>query len=383
MRAASTGGSTRLRVQLIAKHDSRMTGFRRYRDALIEHLAAEGLDVEVTFPAPPIPGSAVRLGRRLGLDLPAFFQSYPVWSRLGSADLYHLTSESLAILLLLRRDRPSIVTVHALFTYLFRDNPALSTYNHFVDRWFDALAVRGLRRAHAIISVSDYIKRALIRHLAIPADRIYVVPEAVDHSMFRPMSAPASFREKYGLSDEFRYILYVGSEQPRKNFLTLLQAFGRLQERVEKVRLVKVGQPEVRRERDKALKLMQRLGIEESVAFCGHVGADLPLFYNACDTFVFPSLYEGFGLPPLEAMACGTPVICSNSTSLPEVVGDAALLFDPTDEDALVDRMERMLLDAELRQEYRQRGLDNAQRFRWDVVATRTAEVYREVVSAS
>jgi glycosyltransferase involved in cell wall biosynthesis len=145
--------------------------------------------------------------------------------------------------------------------------------------------------------------------------------------------------------------------------------------------LWKVGQPEIREERTKALKLIEELDIGSSVTFIGHVGEDLlPYFYNASEIFVFPSLYEGFGFPPLEAMACGTPVICSNRTSLPEVVGEAALLFDPTDEEALTVQMERLLLDAELRESYSRRGLQHAQGFRWEVTAQQTIDVYRHVL---
>jgi glycosyltransferase involved in cell wall biosynthesis len=145
------------------------------------------------------------------------------------------------------------------------------------------------------------------------------------------------------------------------------------------VRLLKVGQPEVAGERAKALRLIDELGIAEDVGFVGHVGDDLPLFYNASDLFVFPSCYEGFGFPPLEALACGTPVICSHATSLPEVVGDAALLFDPLDEDALVGLMARALDDEGLRHACRRRGLERIRRFTWGRTAEQTIAVYRQV----
>lgn len=370
-----------MEVRLIAKADSRMTGLWRYVENLTHHLANQGIDATLTFPPCPMPSPLVRFGRKLGWDLATFFQSYPIWGDFGTADLYHLTSETLAISLLGGRVKPNVVTVHAFFTYLLRNEPGLSMYNHPLHKWFDVLAVRGLRRAQAIIAVSAYIKRSLIEQMGIPPERIHVIPEAVDLDFFRPQEVPDAFREKYGLHEKWKYILYVGSEQPRKNFRTLVRAFARLYRRFNDVRLLKVGQPEIQQERERTLRLIEELGIEDAVIFCGHIEDELPLFYNVSHIFVFPSLYEGFGFPPLEAMACGTPVICSNTTSLPEVVGDAALLFDPLDEDALVDLMEQLLVDEKLRKEHIRRGLENARRFDWAITACRTIDVYRQVLS--
>lgn len=369
-----------MHISLITKSPDTVTGLGRYSSTLYHHLIEQGLEISCEFPHTPLPAPVAQMGRRIGWDLPAFFRSYPVWSQFVPADLYHLTSETLASLLLLNPLRPVVVTVHAFFTYLLRNQPGLSTYNHPIDRWFDQLAVQGLRRADAIIAVSHYVKQSLVE-IGISAERIHVVHEAVDRDFFCPRSLSTEFRRKYGFDEEKQYILYVGSEQPRKNFLLLLRAFARLHSENDSVRLIKVGQPEFQREREKALDLIQSLGIEDAVIFCGHVGEDLPLFYNLSDLFVFPSLYEGFGFPPLEAMSCGTPVICSNTTSLPEVVGDAALLFDPLDEDHLVGLMKEMMADASLRKAYRQRGLANAQRFDWATTASRTAQIYRDVLA--
>jgi glycosyltransferase involved in cell wall biosynthesis len=370
-----------LSVQLIAKRDSMTTGLSRYGDTLMRHLADARLEVTMRFADYPMPELTVKLGRRLGWDVRAFWESYPLWGSLAGGDLHHLTSETLATLLLISKKRPTIVTVHGLLSYLLRDDRELSTHNHQLDRWFDSLAVRGLHRADAIIAVSSYLRTVLVEQVGLDPDRIHVVPEAVDHSVFRPLQLPDAFRRQHMARDGCRYILYVGSEQPRKNFLALLRAFARLQKRVQDVHLWKIGQPEIGHERTKALKLIEELDIGGSVTFIGHVGENLlPYFYNASDVFVFPSLYEGFGFPPLEAMACGTPVICSDRTSLPEVVGDAALLVDPTDEESLMERMESLLLDAELHEEYSRRGPEHARGFRWDVTAERTIDVYRHVL---
>ena len=368
-----------MQVCLIARPDRQVTGLRRYSDTLEEYLRSHGITTYRRAPTTPVPAPLAHAIRRLGRDVDTFFQTYPVTCQFDQADIYHLTSETLATLLLFTRTRPTIVTVHAFFTYLLRNQPELMMYDHPFHRWFDLLTVRGLRRAHTIIAVSEYVRETLIQHLGIPASRIRVIPEAVDHTVFHPRQVPLAFRSKHGLSDQWQYVLYVGSEQPRKNFLTLIRAFARVRERVPGIRLLKVGQPEVPREREKALTLIRQLGIEDDVILCGHAENDLPLFYNLCQAFVFPSLYEGFGFPPLEAMACGAPVICSNTTSLPEVIGDAALLFDPTDEDALVHHLEDLLRDRTLRQEYRHRGLERARRFDWATTAQNTVEIYKHV----
>jgi glycosyltransferase involved in cell wall biosynthesis len=149
---------------------------------------------------------------------------------------------------------------------------------------------------------------------------------------------------------EFRHLLYVGSENPRKNLPFLIRALAQLQRRVPNVRLLKVGSPENLPQYQQLKQQIAALHLEDQVIFFEHLSQeDLTALYSAVDGFVFPSLYEGFGFPPLEAMACGAPVVCSTAASLPEVVGDAALAVDPRDLPGWVDAMERILLDDQLR----------------------------------
>lgn len=358
-----------------------MTGLRRYQDTLYGQLVSSGYSVQLVYPQQPSLQWLTKLGQYLGWDLATFFRSYPLRGSYPRADVYHIVNESLATLLVFNRLKPGVVTVHGLLPYLLRKKHGRNLYRNRIHRWFDAVSVRGLRRAQGIIAVSHFLKAELIRHAGVPGDRIHVIHEAVDHAIFRPQAVPAQFRQRHGLDNRYRYVLYVGSEQPEKNFLTLIRAFAILRERTAGVKLLKVGQPEYLSEREAALELVRQLGIEEDVLFMGHLGDELPLVYNASDLLAYPSRFEGFGFPPLEAMACGIPVVCSNAGALPEVAGDAALLIDPMDIDGLAEAMQELLCDEGLRKDYIARGLDNVQRFSWDVAMTKTIEAYQHAAS--
>jgi glycosyltransferase involved in cell wall biosynthesis len=231
------------------------------------------------------------------------------------------------------------------------------------------------RVADAVIVPSQAVRADVVRILGLPSERVFAIPEAAGPA-FRPQDASAieAVRRRYGLDGPF--VLSVGSLEPGKNRERLLQAFARMRARGLEHMLVVAGQRAWRYEGDEPLA--QRLGLAGSVRFLGHVPqADLPALYSAADLFAFPSLYEGFGLPALEAMACGTPVVASNVSAVPEVVGDAALQVSPLDVEALAGAMERVLRDERLRADLRERGLKRAARFSWEETARRTAEVYK------
>jgi glycosyltransferase involved in cell wall biosynthesis len=178
------------------------------------------------------------------------------------------------------------------------------------------------------------------------------------------------------------YILYVGSEHPRKNMVTLLEAFARLKADPawSRHRLVKVGSSGASegRFRERTRRAVSSLGLNDDVIFTGYVDdRDLPAYYTHAECFVLPSLYEGFGFPPLEAMACGCPVIVSSAGSLPEVTRGAALVVDPTDVDELTGAMRQLLSDHGLRSRLTSRGFERAQDFNWDKAAALTLEVYQ------
>jgi glycosyltransferase involved in cell wall biosynthesis len=204
-----------------------------------------------------------------------------------------------------------------------------------------------------------------------------VVPLAVSPD-FRPQPPEKgiAIRRRYAPGKE-RLLLHVGHTQPRKNLPTLLRALVLLRQQGTQVILAQIGgQPDASQR-----ELIQELGLERAVHFVGPLpDKDLVTLYGVAEVFVFPSFYEGFGLPPLEAMACGVPVVCSNVASLPEVVGDAALAVDPHDVQALAEAIERVLADPALAAELRQRGLERARQFTWERTAQATLAVYREIM---
>jgi len=217
----------------------------------------------------------------------------------------------------------------------------------------------------------------LVRFFQVDPRRIVVTPLAAD-AHFQPPSRAAidRVRQQHALPD--RYLLYFGSNKPHKNVPRLVEAFARanLQFPASNFQLVIAGHWDERYPQAKAL--VEQLGLRDTVRFIGPVqDADLPALYGGAEVFVFPSQYEGFGFPVLEAMACGAAVVCGNRSSLPEVAGDAALLCDPTDVAALARAIEQALTDRDLNASRRQRGLARAAQFTWEQTAQRTLEVYQ------
>jgi glycosyltransferase involved in cell wall biosynthesis len=269
-------------------------------------------------------------------------------------------------------DCPSVVTMYDLIPLLYPQ--------HLPHRWtawiFRATASLAVRRAKHLIAISESTKRDLVRLLSAPESKITVTPLAADQR-FLPLDRQEwqNAISAYGLPE--RYILYLGINKPHKNLPFVVQVFHELR---TDAKLVLAGKedpryPQVREE-------ARRLRLGERVVFLGDVPEkDLSPIYNGAEVFVFPSLYEGFGLPVLEAMACGTPVVCSNSSSLPEIVGNAAISLDPADTGAWVAALTEVLESEELRAELRKRGLEQAERFSWQKTARDTLDVYQSVLS--
>jgi alpha-1,3-rhamnosyl/mannosyltransferase len=248
---------------------------------------------------------------------------------------------------------------------------------------FDLLMTLAVQRSNSIITASQHTRRDLIAAYRADPRRIAVTPLAADRR-FAPRSYAecAALRRRYGLPE--RYLLYLGANKPHKNLLRLLQAWQLLlvagAVAAGSVQLVIAGHHDPRYAAELQAAIPPEL--RETVLFLPNPAeADLPVLYSGAEIFVFPSLYEGFGLPPLEAMACGTPVVCAGSSSLPEVVGEAALLVDPYDPASIAAGMRRLLNDEQLRNRLRAAGRIRARSLSWQETARMTMQVYENVAS--
>ncbi len=266
---------------------------------------------------------------------------------------------------------PQVVTIHDLS--FLRHPEFFRPANRLYLRTMTRLTCK---RARLVLAVSHFTAREVRQWLRLPDERVIPVPNGID-ARFRPLPSKevAAFVERKGLPQ--RFVLFMGTLEPRKNLVTLIRAFARLKD--PSLHLVLAGArgwyyEEIFRE-------IERLGLEERVLCPGFVPAsEQVLWYNAARVFAYVSLYEGFGLPALEAMACGTPTVASATTSLPEVCGEGALLVPPQDEVALAEALHRLATDETLRHDLRARGIAQAARFPWSETARKTAAAYRQAL---
>lgn len=267
----------------------------------------------------------------------------------------------------------SVVTLHDMTFFLY---PQLHTRSK---RVFFPPAIRAsARTADALITVSESTRRDSMRLLGVPAEKIFATQLGVDPA-FRPVQDPvlrAEVRQKYNLPE--RFILYVGLVEPRKNLPGLIQAYRSAVEQGITHRLVVVGRFGWRYRQ--VLEEIETLGLQGQVQFTGYIPQqDLPIVYNLATLFVYPTLYEGFGLPALEAMACGTPVVTSDIASLPEIVGEAGILVPPGDQQALSQALHTALTDQALQNRLATKGPERASQFTWERTARQTLQVYQHV----
>ena len=278
---------------------------------------------------------------------------------------------------------PYVVTVHDLLEHMrgSRDGSNLRRNLHL------QLTRRALRKAARILAVSQFTRNEVQRVFSVPDDRIEVVYNAIDERFLHGHATQADrdlIAERYQVN--YPFLLYAGAIRPHKNVVRTIEAFSALKSELEKeqklldLKLIIIGDdlsghPGLRR-------TVVRSGVQNDVRFLGFVPIEvLRIFYDVAKVFVFPSLYEGFGLPPLEAMAHGTPVITSNTSSLPEVAGNAALLVNPENVFEIQRALQKALLDPVLRGRMKERGYQQAQRFSWTNSVERILAIYREVAA--
>jgi glycosyltransferase involved in cell wall biosynthesis len=271
----------------------------------------------------------------------------------------------------------SVLTIHDI---LFESHPEFFPETH--RRLLKFFIPFSAKRANRIISVSEFTKKEIIKYYRVPEEKITVIYEGAS-DRFAPINDRdmiVSVVQKHGIKK--KYVLFVGRIEPRKNIVGLLHAFVHIRNKgMKDYCIVIVGNQDKIFQENELFNKIKELNLESDVIFTGGVSEeDLPVLYNGAEVLVYPAFAEGFGLPVLEAMSCGTPVITSNTTSLPEVTADAAILINPHSSGEIGQAMEKILSDPALRREYASRGLQRAKTFSWADAAKKTIEVYKEVL---
>lgn len=277
---------------------------------------------------------------------------------------------------------PTVVTIHDVIPLrlpAYQPDAKVKAYM--------SLVARAAHSATLILTVSQHAKQDMVDALKLPPERIRVIYEAAGDE-YKPVTDTARLaeaRKRYGVGK--RYILYLGGLDSRKNVPQLVRAFAHLYKQLSdnELQLLIAGDPDKQTGSlfPDPRPIAAELGVTEQIVYRYIEEEDKPVMYSGASLFVFPSLYEGFGLTPLEAMSCGTPVVCSNRTSLPEVVGDTALLINPQETHEMVEAMYRILTDDELRANLRGRSLERATQFSWRKTARETLAAYEETLARS
>lgn len=322
----------------------------------------------------PVPGFAARNENVEKLIWEQF--TAPNAAHQAAVDIYHVPYFAPPLF----PHTPTVVTIHDVIPMRL---PAYQLGGKV--KAYMKLVSYAAHRATMIITVSQHAKQDIVDALKIPPERIRVIYEAAGDE-YHPIVDPeiqATARARYGIGE--RYIFYLGGLDQRKNVVQLIRAFSYLYKQIgnSHLQLVISGNPDKQRGLlfPDPRPVAADLGIDRQIVYRFIEDEDKPAIYSGASLFVFPSLYEGFGLPPLEAMGCGAPVVCSNRTSLPEVVGEAAISVDPEDTRALTEAMHQVLTNSALQADLRARSLLQATQFSWSKAAQETLAVYHEVYS--
>lgn len=289
-------------------------------------------------------------------------------------DGYDLSNQTLSFIA--ARRHPCVVTVHDIIE--------LTNPQYGIAALFNKFLLGGILKATHIIAISEYVKQEIIRYYSIPEERITVIYNGVGDA-FQPAeqgSDTKSYKEfttKLRLPTDAPIVVSVGSDHPRKNLATTLKVIATLKKKYPNIVLIKIGDPGLISGRKETLRIIDELGLQQNVRMLDKVSVEtLVHAYHASNALLMPTYHEGFGLPLLEAMASGCPVVCSNSTSLPEVVGEAGITHNPDDSDAFATSIEELFESGGIKESFIARGLVQAKKFSWNTAAQQMLEIYKK-----
>jgi glycosyltransferase involved in cell wall biosynthesis len=369
-------------------------GFKTYTENLISALAEVDQDNSYVLYLDRSPDQETRLPKQLNFIFrvipgqhPLFGMPWreqfglPRWAAKDRLDLLH----SPCLTAPLRLNCASVVTIHDMIWHSSANNSVkapVSIKRKLMNWYYSFVPQLAARNAALILTVSQASKDRITQILGIPAQKIFVTYEAADPIFRKILDSEqiCAVRKKYDLTT--KYIMAIGSADPRKNIATLVRAYAQLPASLKAdYQLVIVWTHSLMAE--KLMELVNDLELKERVRFVNRVSnEDLVLLYNAASLFVFPSLDEGFGLPPLEAMACGTPVVAANNSSIPEICGDSALLFDTNNANDLADKIVLVLSDFKFKSSLVQKGFEQRAKYSWEKCARETGNVYCKTSSS-
>ena len=348
-------------LNVVANHNKEISGIQNYSDFLLKYL--NSINVKYNLIAPSESNSIVKIIKKilsfLGFNGEKILNDFPIFLKIPKIGTVHFTSQQQAIALLFSKPTKSIVTVHDIAPL------ATKKYNSSLEKILYKLVYKGLKKADYFFADSESTKKDLIHYLNISSQKINVIPLGVDHEKYYSSKTK---REK-------NTILYVGSEMPRKNLKTLFEAIAIIKKKIPDIKLIKIGRPQWKNAREELIDLASQIGISENIVFKEDID-NLSEEYQKCTVFVFPSLYEGFGLPLLEAMACKCAVLSSNRTSLPEIGGDAVKYFDPENKNELAVEIYAVLTNEILRKELEIKAYKRSLQFSWERTVAETIKNY-------
>jgi glycosyltransferase involved in cell wall biosynthesis len=309
--------------------------------------------------------------------LTRYLYTYKAWMKRRKNSIVMVHDQRLGMLLHLNDFSPSVIICHDIIEHVMREYWAGPSYRMFI-----RLYITGTMKADVVLTPSKQTAEDIKKHFPTNPPRIEVIYHGVDPLLYHPADR-RTFLRHFNLPEDRMYMLYVGSEQPRKNVPAVVHTFIKAKKEFPNLTLLKIGRAdEIKGHpiREQLLRELSAAGVSKDALFLEFVPNELmAAAYSAADVFLFPSLYEGFGMPVLEAMACDAPVVASDTTAIPEIAEGAAILVPPTDEEKILDAVSRVLRDDELRADLSAKGRTRAAELNWDVAAKRLLEIYREL----